>query len=70
MTTHECAVAFSALCEQDARLMDLVNRYDNDTSSLSDAEFTEMCNRMDRIHRSPFVERMMFQAMEDEDENW
>ena len=68
-TNHDAAVAFSSLCSQDARLMKLVTRYDNDTSSLSEAEFNEMCARMDRIYNNPFVQKMVFEAMEDEDED-
>ena len=67
MDTHDTAVAFSALCEQDARLSDLVRRYDADTSSLTESEFNEMCGRMDRIYNSPFVQKMVYQSMEEED---
>lgn len=70
MTTHDAAVAFSSLCAQDARLNYLTDKYDNDPNSLTDAEFTEMCNRMDKIHNSPFVHKMMMQAMQDDDGQW
>ena len=67
MTTHDAAVAFSALCSQDARLSDLISRYDADTSSLTEAEFNEMCGCMDKIYNSPFVQKIVFESMEEED---
>lgn len=66
-TNHDAAAAFSSLCSKDARLMGLVTRYDKDTSSLSKAEFNEMCARMDRIYHNPFVQKLVFEAMESED---
>ena len=70
MTTHDAAVAFSSLCSRDARLVYLTDKYDTDPNSLTDAEFNEMCNRMDKIHKSPFVHNMMMQALEDDDDGW
>ena len=64
---HEAAIAFCALCEKDARLTSLVDRYEMDTNSLSDAEFLEMCNRMERIHQNRFVARMVVHDIDEED---
>lgn len=41
---------FTAKVAEDARLSDLIARYDGDTDSLTDEELTEMVNRFDRIH--------------------
>lgn len=69
MTTNDVAIAFSFLCAQDARLNYLTDKYDNDPNSLTDAEFTEMCNRMDKIHNSPFFYKMMMQVMQEDDDD-
>lgn len=65
MTTHEAAIRFAHLCENDHRLMELESRYDNG-EELSAAEFNEMCARMDRIHNSPFVRNMVIESLEDD----
>ena len=40
---------FAAKVESDARLSDLIDRYDTDTESLTDEELTEMVNRSAEI---------------------
>ncbi len=67
MTTHDAAVAFSALCAQDARLQSLVDRYEAGSDSLTEAEFNEMCSRMDRIYNSPFMQKNFIQTLREDD---
>lgn len=64
-TTNDAAIRFAHLCENDHRLMELENRYNNG-EELSAAEFNELCARMDNIHRSPFIRNMIFESLEDE----
>lgn len=45
---------FAKAVKADARLSELVARYDADTESLTDAEFSEMCDRYDRAYGDPF----------------
>lgn len=40
---------FATKVAEDARLSDLITRYDEDTESLTDEELTEMVNRSARI---------------------
>lgn len=64
-TTNDAAIRFAHLCENDHRLMELESRYDNG-EELSAAEFNELCDRMNRIHNSPFIRNMIFESLEDE----
>lgn len=51
------AIAFSALCAQNPRLMELADKADESYDSLTPAERDEYAALLDEVHNDPFFAR-------------